>query len=191
MADAVAPDFDPKLRQVIEPILEPDEVLVWAGRPRQGVIIRNRDPIMVIGVLVFAVVYFWVVGGSLAAGPTVPVLIFHLLVLACVVYFAVGSFFLDAYYRSRLYYALTDQRAIILETMVVTEAKSLMKSDFFLARLKETEGGRGTIRLDSPTQAVNSMMLGMGRTHAAFGHPPMFFEIDDAEAVYGLIKQAT
>ena len=191
MADAVAPEFDPKLRQVIEPILEPDEVLMWAGRPRQGVIIRNRDPIMVIVVLVFAVVYFWVVGGSLAAGPTVPVLIFHLLVLACVVYFAVGSFFLDAYYRSRLYYALTDQRAVILETMVVTEAKSLMKSDFFLARLKETEGGRGTIRLDSPTQAVNSMMLGMGRTHAAFGHPPMFFEIDDAEAVYDLIKQAT
>ena len=170
--------------------MEPGEELVWAGRPRQGVVIRRRDPITIAVVVLFGLIYFSVVGGSLFEDPTVPELIFHLLVLGCVVYFAVGSFFLDSFYRSRLYYALTDKRAIILETMIVREAKSLLKSDFFLARLKESEDGRGTIRLDSPTQAVNSMMLGMGRTHAAFGHPPMFYEIENAQAVYDLIKQA-
>lgn len=189
MAQSTSPTIGPAHRQVIEPVLEPGEELVWAGRPRQGVVIRSRDPVTVGVIVLFGLVYFWVIGGSLFDEPTMAELIFHLLVLVVVVYFAIGSFFLDAFYRSRLYYALTDKRAIILDTMVVKEAVSILKSDFFLARLNSTEDGRGTIRLDSPTQAVNSMMLGMGRTHAAFGHPPMFFEIEDAQAVYDLIKQ--
>lgn len=190
MAQTTSPTINPAHRQVIESVLEPDEELVWAGRPRQGVVIRSRD-LMTVGVVVlFGLVYFWVVGGSLLDDPTAAELIFHLLVLVFVVYFAIGSFFVDAYYRSRLYYALTNNRAIILNTMVVNDAVSILKSDFFLARLSETAGGRGTIRLDSPTQAVNSMMLGMGRTHAAFGHPPMFFEVEDAQAVFDLIKPA-
>src|SRR5215208_2925413 len=94
--------------------LAPGERLLWTGRPRRGVALRNEDiflvPFSVLWLVLVISWFFRAVRSDASEG-------FALVGLAFVVvgvYVAVGRFFVEAWQRGQTAYGLTDQRAIIV-----------------------------------------------------------------------------
>src|SRR5579859_7886491 len=90
--------------------LQVDEHLLWAGRPKSGMVIQTADVgHILIGLLILAFALFWESGVlSIRGGPPPIVAIFGLFFVAMGLYQAGGFIFYDAFRRSRTYYGLTN-----------------------------------------------------------------------------------
>jgi hypothetical protein len=111
------------------PYLQAGERFVWTGRPVQGVRFGARDFFLIPFSLLwggFAIVWESIAfvgaitASASAQGAGVGVAIFPLFGIPFVLaglYLIVGRFFADAWVRSRITYALTDRRALVLRRM--------------------------------------------------------------------------
>src|SRR4051812_6815317 len=101
------------------------EKLLWSGRPKQGIVLRPSDAFLIPFSL------FW--GGFALFWETMVVtggapfffMIWGLPFLAIGAYMTVGRFFVDAYIRTKTYYGLTNQRAIIISGLINGQIKSV------------------------------------------------------------------
>lgn len=101
-------------------------------------------------------------------------------------YFVIGRFLLDALYRSRLRYVITNQRVIVINGLSRDSVKSIDRKALSLT-LEERADGRGTIRLAKNDGWDNPYLVSW---HAcAFGSPHLF-RIKDARRVYELLRHS-
>jgi hypothetical protein len=164
--------------------LDSGEKLLWAGRPAQGIVLRRQDwhliPFSVVwfSVAVFA---FWQTltktpepfALSVAAG---------LLFIGIGIYWLIGRFFADRWYRSRLIYGVTDRRAIILSGMRRRSVQSIYLSSLMTLKLEERQHGIGTICFgDQPRSTYGPEF------RPAIG--TQFFRIADAKKVYTILHE--
>lgn len=95
-------------------------------------------------------------------------------------YFVVGRFIADAIVRTRVRYAVTDRRALILSgrKLLAIEFGSIGQLQFLPNR-----DGRGSIVFGPLASGV------VGSYEEALKpRAPEFFDVDDAEAAYALLK---
>jgi hypothetical protein len=124
--------------------LGPGEALLWTGRPSQGLRFHGYD----LFVIPFSIV--WAGGalqilGPIRAGAPMPFPLVGVLFLAVAAYITVGRFIHDAWRRSRTRYALTTERAIILNGGVSRSISSVQLRTLPGITLRERRSGVGTI----------------------------------------------
>jgi hypothetical protein len=133
------------INQVISSQLGREERLLWSGQPRQGLILRSNDALLIpFSLLWGGFAFFWEYS---VANSNAPIL-FRLWGIPFVVaglYLIVGRFFADAKLRSNTFYGLTTERIVIVSGFISRTTKSLQLRTLSDVSLAESTGGRGTI----------------------------------------------
>jgi hypothetical protein len=164
------------------------ERLLWAGQPRQGIVLRPSDVFMIpFSLLWGGFALFWEASAILIHAPwffTLWGIPFGLVGL----YLIVGRFLLDARRRSRTFYGLTDQRAVIVSAGRSRKVTSLNLRTLHDLSLTEKSDGTGTITL-GPGNSLAWWWAGTNWPGAPQG-PPSFEMVQHAEEVYDVIRQA-
>lgn len=160
---------------------------LWAGIPRQGIVLRPSDVFMIPFSLLwggFAV--FWELTVIRSGGPGFFVLWGIPFVLVGL-YITVGRFMVDARRRARTSYALTSERVIINSGVFAPVTKSLDLRTLSDVTLRERSDGAGTITF-GPQYPFATMYA--GTAWPGIPQPPSFEMIPDARRVYNLLREA-
>ncbi len=126
--------------------LDRGERVIWSDQPWQGLVLRGTDAFAI----PFAVVWTsiplfgaWTAlmgpkGNPVALLPTVPFVLIGL-------YLLVGRFFIDAAQRRRTFYALTNERILIVSGLRSRDVRSLSLRTLDQFEVSSRASGRGTI----------------------------------------------
>jgi hypothetical protein len=167
--------------------LNPGERIIWSGQPQQGLILRPSDTLMIPFSLMwggFAI--FWEfnvisMGVSFFMLWGIPFVLVGL-------YMIVGRFFFDSMQRSKTYYALTNERVIIISGVFSQNTKTLDIKKLPEINISTKGDGKGTITFGASHPMAwmysGSGFPNMGRYNIA----PSFEMIDDAKTVYQHLK---
>jgi hypothetical protein len=167
------------------------EKMLWSGVPRQGLLFRVGDAFLIpFSLLWTGFSVFW--EHAAIANHAQPFFILwgvpFLLVGA---YLIIGRFFLDMYQRARTYYAVTDERIIIVTGLVSREVKSLSLRTLAEITLREKADGIGTVTFGpvDPRYAMWAWSTpgwpGLSRRLT-----PSFELIPNVRSVYDTIREA-
>jgi hypothetical protein len=168
--------------------LLPGERILWAGRPRAGLMLTGRDLFLIpfsIAWCAFAV--FWTVIAASAPMPE-----FALLGVAFVgigLLFMIGRFFVDAWIRKGIHYAVTDRRVLILKTALGTELVTLSLDRLPPARFIQRRDGTGTIRFEASSGWAFGGAAGFSIWLPAVDSTPQLVAIADANKVFDLLQR--
>lgn len=169
--------------------LMPGERMLWAGRPKPGLALRAGDIIMIPFSLLwggFAV--FWEAGVLRGGAPFIFTLWGVPFVLVGL-YMIAGRFFVDAWQRAKTYYALTDERVIIVSGLLSRNVKSLTLKTLQDISFSQKRDGSGTITF-GPTHPMGWMYAGSSWPSSRRYAPPCFEMIGNAKEVYDQILAA-
>ena len=167
--------------------LDRGERQVWAGQPKQGLVLRASDTYMIPFSLLWAgFAVFWEASVLRTNAPGffalwgIPFVLMGL-------YITVGRFFLDAYRRARTTYAVTSERVLINMRGFSASTKSLNLATLSDITLNERSDGTGTITF-GPTNPL-AQMYG-GTWWPGLQQTPSFEMIPDARRVYDMVRDA-
>lgn len=169
--------------------LNPGERIIWSGQPQQGLMFRQSDILAIPFSLLwggFAMVWeFIVVSNGAPFFFTLWGIPFVLIGL----YMIFGRFFYDSALRRKTYYALTNERAIIISGLFNRNTRSLDIKKLPEINISTKANGKGTITFGAlPPMAW--MAAGSGfPSRGRYNMPPSFEMIDDAKNVYQQIKR--
>lgn len=167
--------------------LDRGERQLWAGRPRQGFVLRAADAVMIpFSILWGGFAVFWEASVVRGGGPLFFILWGVPFVLAGI-YFTIGRFFVDARRRARTTYAVTSDRILISTGILSTTTKTLDLRTLSDITLQERRAGSGTITF-GPTHPFASMYA--GTSWPGVPQAPSFEMIDGARQVYDIIREA-
>ena len=161
--------------------------MIWSGQPRQGFILRPSDALMI---------PFSLLWGGFAIGWEAMVIresgsffftVWGIPFVLVGLYLIFGRFFVDLLQRRKTFYALTDERAIIISGLFNQELKSLDLTKLSEINLSVKNSGRGTITFGT-SYAMAWMYAGSGLPNRGRYLAPSFDMIDDARTVYQHIK---
>jgi len=159
----------------ISPYLKPEEEFIWAGQPQTGIKFRKSDilfiPFSILWTLFFAIL-IWLYD----IYAVVPFFILGL-------YMIFGRFIVDAEYRTRGYYGLTDIRIIILSGYFKRKIESLPLKDLGEITISIKPDGSGTIILKPALLIYNWKTASYFHSATQFAPTRLEF-IPNAELVY-------
>jgi len=167
----------------------PNEQLLWAGRPRQGIVFRSIDIFFIPFSLMwggFAI--FWEVSVLNTNAPWFAALWGVPFVLMGL-YMILGRFWVDAWQRENTQYAVTSQRVIIRSGVFAQTVKSLNIDTITDLSLSERSNGSGTITFG----AVPPFYGWYGTMQSPWMNNQMVpsFELaSDARKVYDIVRTA-
>lgn len=175
--------------------LDPDEKLLWAGKPKQGIILRPQDIYLVpFSFMVTAFTLFWeysVIKIYLQVPqPTgvfmifwgIPFILFGL-------YLLLGRLLVDARSRATTYYGVTDDHVVIIKGIFTREALSWQLRTLSDFALTERADGSGSIVFGR--RPFMFLLFPPGAwPGASWSAPPSFDMIQDARKVYDIIRLA-
>jgi hypothetical protein len=174
----------PTIAQTTAFDLERGETSLWIGVPRQGVVLRPSDALMIpFSILWGGFAVFWEVSVLRTSAPSFFALWGIPFVLVGL-YIIIGRFFVDARRRAHTSYALTSERVIIRTRNSV---KSLSVRTLSDVTLTERADGSGTITF-GPNPFPSSMYA--GTSWPGIAQPPAFEMIPDARRVYSQVRAA-
>ena len=176
----------------IERELAPGERLLWKGRPQRGIKFRSQDAYGIpFGLFWCGFLIFWVhiYISKKPAGSDVDffIIIFLIPFVLAGFYMLIGRFLADAYTRSKMEYAVTDRRALIVTNTFSRKVRSIDYRSEPNISLSERSGGSGTIYFGDQAQSKgyynNNQFVSSGSVSG-------FEFIDNARDVYQRILQA-
>jgi hypothetical protein len=167
--------------------LDPSERVLWAGQPKQGVVFRASDALMIpFSLLWGGFAFFWEWSVLTSDAP----FLFALWGIPFVVmgiYIIVGRFFTDAWQRSKTQYAVTTGRIIIVDGLFKATTRSAQLSGLAEMALTEHGNGEGTISFGSST--LPAMFRGWAGWPGMRERLGMQFEmVPDAKGVLDLVR---
>lgn len=174
-----------------QPYLFPGERVLWSGQPKQGLTLSARDTFLIPFSLMWGgFVIFWNVGvwSFPTNGGGDPGWLFKLWGLPFLViglYLIAGRFFHDAHIRKKLFYAVTNQRILVLRGSKIT---SLDIHRLPRLELSEHRDGTGTLAFEAGPAIPWGGMNGFSWWLPALGPATQFFRIDQPRKVYELIR---
>lgn len=169
--------------------LLPGERLLWTGRPAQGIVFTGQDLYLIpFSLLWGGFAIFWEAGVlSMGRAPGFFALWGIPFVLVGL-YLIVGRFFVDAWIRRGMRYALTDQRILIARTAPSPGFTALSLARLPDARLSQSASGRGTIRFGQAATPWGNRSFGIWSP--ALDPTPQFIGIEDAKGVFDQVQRA-
>jgi membrane protein implicated in regulation of membrane protease activity len=166
--------------------LGPREIIRWTGQPQQGLALRAADALLIpFGLLWCGFAVFWELGVWSSGAPSFLMLWGGAFVCAGL-YIVFGRFFADAYLRSKVQYALTDQRALILGGLTGNDLTAIDLRTTSEIRYKDIDGSCGTISFGPDPGPFRRG----GIWHSTNRSVPEFFRTPDAAGAYKLIQAA-
>jgi hypothetical protein len=169
--------------------LGPNERLLWSGQPRRGIRLRPADILFIPFSLLWAgFAVFWESSVINTGAP----FFFKLWGIPFVLvgtYIVFGRFIVDAMQRDRTYYAVTDQRIIIISRLMTQKIKSLNLRTLSDISLDQRHDSSGTITF-GPVLPMASWSAGMAWPGMAQYRPPGFEMVPDVKNVYEIIRHA-
>lgn len=175
----------------LRPYLLTGERVLWSGQPSQGVALSSRDTFLVPFSLMwggFAIFWNAAVWGIPAIGGEDPGWFFKLWGLPFLVagiYLIAGRFFHDAHIRKKLFYAVTNQRILVLRGRKIT---SLDIHRLPRLELSEHRDGTGTLAFEGSNFGLWGGMNGFSWWLPSLAAATQFFRIRDPRKVYELIR---
>ncbi|HUH96284.1 MAG TPA: hypothetical protein VLZ89_02935 [Anaerolineales bacterium] len=168
--------------------LNPGERIIWSGQPQQGLVLRAADWFLVPFSLVWGGFCLFFEYSAATEGAPLPAMIFGIPFLLVGLYIIFGRFFLDMEQRRRTYYALTNERAVIVGGLLHHTIKSISIKYLPEISVSIRRNGQGTITFGASHPLAwmyaGSGFPNMGPYHAA----PSFEMIDDVKTVYQHVK---
>lgn len=163
------------------------EKLLWSGSPRQGLMFRAQDALMIPFNLLFTVFVIYMLNDLQAFPPTLFFRVWTVLFVLQGVYITVGRFFVESWVRSRTAYGVTDRRVLIVRNLLKRNVRSLglhTLPEMAISR----RGDGGTITFGRPTGIFGASG---GNLFANSVTPFSALEIaSDAQRVYEIILSA-
>ena len=129
---------------VISAELGPHEKLLWAGRPRQGIVFQRFDFFLVPFSLLWFGMAIVMTIEIVSAGEPIGLLIGGLFLLVGF-YVAIGRLLIDARQRRNIFYGVTSDRIIIIAGLFSRTTKSLTLDTLADLSLTEKRNGSGFI----------------------------------------------
>ena len=183
----------------LDSYLDPSERVLWSGQPKQGLRLQASDAMMIPFSLMwggFAI--FWEASalGLVAAHRNFPPsdpgqIVSWIFPLWCVpfvvvgLYMIFGRFFYDAALRRKTWYAVTDQRLIILKSLFSSSVTSFDYGQLSGLNLTERGDRSGDITFGAPLMVGDYNTRTNRRTIV-----PGFYLLPDARRIYDLIRGA-
>jgi hypothetical protein len=170
------------------------ERILWTGQPRQGLLLSSRDALLIPfsflwgGFAIFWNAMVWFAPFDWTNGDSSPWFfrVWGLPFLVIGLYLMVGRFFHDAAIRKHLFYAVTDQRALVLRGSKIT---SLDIHRLPRLELSEHRDGTGTLAFEASNLGPwGNGMNGFSWWLPALGNAAQFFRIQDPRKVYELVR---
>ncbi len=181
--------MDQEASQKIREQLSPGESLLWAGRPRQGIVFRGSDGFMIPFSIVWcAFAVFWMFS-AFSSGAPIFFLMFGSIFVIAGLHFVFGRFFVEALQRKHTFYGVSNERVLILSGVFAEKQKSLSLSTLTDLSFSRKSNGRGTISF-GPQHPIASMMEGISWPGMEPYKGPQFDMIDDVKSVYDIIQRA-
>ncbi|CAN7266100.1 PH domain-containing protein [Rhizobium sp. LjRoot254] len=170
-------------------ILLPGEKLLWTGKPGTGLLLTKMD-LMLIPFSLFwgGFAIFWeyqVLTKTQGKAPFFFVL-WGIPFILIGVYMIVGRFFVDAYLRSKIFYAITDGRLLILREGVFGGVQAFQLSQLPAANFSGSPAGSGTLDFTDGS----SFNRNFGAWTPALAKGARLLKIENAWAVFTLLQQA-
>jgi len=169
--------------------LNPGERLLWSGQPQQGLMLRPADALMIPFSLIWGgFVIFWQFD-AVSMRASFFSQLWGLPFVAVGLYIIFGRFFVDMAQRAETYYALTDQRAIILSGLFNQNVKTLKLQNLPEINISSGRDGRGTITFGTSHPLAWMYSAGGFPRSARYYTAPSFEAIEDVRTVYQQIKR--
>jgi hypothetical protein len=175
------------------PFLQSGEHIVWTGRPAQGLRFSAKDTFLVPFSLLwggFAV--FWetnalTIAGSASSSVANIFPLFGIPFVLIGLYMIGGRFVVDAWARSKMTYALTDRRALILRRLVGERLITVTLANASQLRLTRN-GSRGDIEFEPARSPFFNNSWGLWTP--ALDGAARFIGVEDAVDVFRLAQRA-
>jgi len=184
-------NYDAQL--AIQKELDSGERLLWAGAPKQGTLLKSSDIFMIpFSLLWGGFAIFWEtmalqIPSNKAGTVDIVFPLFGIPFVLVGLYMIFGRFIYDSRKRSRTFYGLTDQRAIIVSGLFGKNVKSLNLKTMSEVSLSENQNGYGTI-VFGQENPMASMFLGGGFPGMGGSATPKFELIENAKQVYNQLR---
>jgi hypothetical protein len=167
--------------------LTPGERIIWSGKPQQGLLLRSSDIFFIpFSLLWGGGAFFWGYTVITDYGPSL-LSLFGIPVMLLGIYVIVGRFFVDAALRGKTYYALTNERAIIVSGFLNRNVQSINLKTLTEVNNSTRRNGKGTITF-GPSHLMSWFYGGGGLPFGARYQTPAFEMIEDVQSVYLQIK---
>lgn len=174
---------------ILQEELDPGERVLWCGQPKQGLMFRPSDALMIpFSLLWGGFAIFWESMAIIEGAPLLFVLWGILFVLVGL-YLIVGRFIVDAMRRKRTYYALTSERVIVVSGLLRRSVRTLSLKALSDISVSVNSSGSGTITL-GPGPRLIPWYLGFAWPGMERYMPATLEGIDNAKWVYDLIRKA-
>ncbi len=167
------------------------ERILWQGRPKHGIVFQPSDiyliPFSILwgGFAISSVTRSWSFNNDLYFS------LFDIVFFTVACYLIAGRFLHDAYNRTHLFYAVTNQRVIVRKTGMNRGIRSLDLAALPTLELKSGRNGRGTISFDFDDEDGFTMRaMGFGALVPTLGRKVKFFDIPEVNSVYETIRRA-
>lgn len=179
-------------RLQLERELDPNEKILWAGRPRQGIYLTSADLLLVPFSLIWTGFTFNAAWSWFTSKHPDPVFaLFGALFFGVGLYLVIGRFFHDAHTRKQTFYAVTNKHILIASKGMMSRDLAKLDIDNVPVILSERSDGSGSITFgtDKPSFYADTSwpMTSAQRQKAS---PPMFRRVDDARAAIARIDEA-
>jgi hypothetical protein len=136
--------MDTDINSIIREELNQGERILWSDRPQQGFMLHRSDIAMIPVSLMFCGLATFISLTMVTESP-LSVTLWSLLFVLLAAYMLVGRFFVEAMQRGRTYYALTNERVLIIFGLFGRKVKSLDLKTIYLMDINVNSDGRGTI----------------------------------------------
>lgn len=187
--------------QIFSSDLLPGEKLIWTGQPDRSAVFVPIDFLLVPFSLVWAgFVIFWFVSvlgmggfGSSNDGPPIFFALFGIPFVLMGLYFVFGRFIYKDWKKSVTYFALTDQRALIVSKGFSKNLQAVRLDNVPTINKSIRRNGVGTISFGNSSFLVSMYQnTGLEFFGVFYGaSPPCFYDIRNAEAVYRQLADRT
>jgi Bacterial PH domain len=168
--------------------LDRNERVIWSGRPRHGPVLRWMDAFAIPFGLLWTGIPLVGAWAAVTGPKGNPIAIIAPLPFVLIgLYLIVGRFFIDAAQRRRTFYALTDERILIVSGILSRNIRSVALRTLDQVDLSARASGQGTISFGRSMYGSFALPGWPGMKSM---QPPMFEMIPDAAVVAKLIRDA-
>lgn len=182
-------------REFDDELLDREQIL-WSGQPDPTILFTGADIFLVPFSLMWGgFAFFWeyMALTSVANAGGAPSLIFPLFGIPFVLmgaYFIVGRFIYKAWRKRNTYYAVTNQRVLILTKGVSREVQAAFINAVPSLNKAVRANGSGTVRFGNSSPIVSMYgNTGMDFFGSFYGKDvPTFYDIPEADTVYSLVS---